>query len=316
MAATTHNESIVSACADTESDAPPLALEFIDYSLHIMFQKFSSYDNLILLFENLTQRADEITGFWHNRDLIALNTSGLVIAVDSRNGQQLGFVLTRKLDSCPGAIIVDLIESFVLRKRVATRMLEYVASRDRDDYERSPILVDRSLPSSMPFWKAYFGMHKDAGMLSWWMDMPEESPPDSRDHDFYLKADRMKVDRLNGPLMEVMSDISRKTFLKMLDTAREEFSFSIELFRGGRPGLIIHQDDSADSFAIEFPFYLSPVEANWRETWATDDTIELKAGEYKTYFAPLTASVGFYDDGLDLIKKIFGRFGIIMNYVY
>lgn len=181
MAAATLREPLRIKCLDFASDS----------------YDFRAYSHLQMLFRNLHNRhGKSAANFWEARSTIARDTRSLVIAVREDNEQeQVGFcvvVVEKNQRWCT----VKLIESFVERRRVATQMLDHVATR----YSESPglrmrMFVDRPARRAESFWNFYAGSNPDTvGNILW----------------------RVDVDTGEGPYFKITRDLTVADFKEML----------------------------------------------------------------------------------------------------
>lgn len=273
-------------------------IEFLDFGNSAPYDHENSfYDQLMMLFSNLKKTSDEgEASFWPNREKIACDTSGLVIALDDCS-RQLAFCYISK-DENPNIISVLMIQSFDKLKGYATKLLDHVLDVHTTDGVAPLMLVRDIVEDAVPFWDRYFAHNLRSGDFSWYVNP---------------KAGM-------GPLMDVKERITYGDLLSIVESLEERLGMTITPLERTEGGLQFFGGDleATHEFTLMFPLIQGRinwefVKVSWRSDWRNSTKRLMLPGKYKTR---IICNPHFRFEILDVLKDIFKSFEIDLRYIY
>lgn len=300
--------------AATNNSDSDLKITFVDFSHGTPNTHY--YTIIKLLFKTLKRSSRE--DFHQQSNSVAANIGNLVVAVNATNPLEVfGFCVVAvewSANARTEYMCVQLIESFVKGRKVATRMLNYLFDRKvkratllppsvgTEEGRRRVLLVVNPLDAALPFWNNYINTNKKrAGYRRWLVDTG--------------------VGRCEGPLLDVRSVVTEKIFFELLMKMRTVLNLEH----------VAPIDDTSEGVGIEFTAatwnhyvrlrftnYKSwPTEIyNWSNDWPHSSTkVLFGPGEIKTEIAcppdcRLDASY------LPMLCSVFQEFAIVMHFIF
>lgn len=132
-------------------------LFFLDFSLGPSLRgDYDMWKELETLLATLKDLFVDGHGFWGNRNIIASDTKGLLIAIDRKTGKQVGFTYSSEPTN-EDVLLIYIIQAFEEKRNVGTLMIEYLY--DLNSRYGKRIVVDYPLEVSYPFWTKFLRSH-------------------------------------------------------------------------------------------------------------------------------------------------------------